>query len=730
MNEKELLAIIGQYEKSALGSSVSVGPSVGGNITPAGQNMTTLEIDRYNALNAYFGRPMGNEIDNRSQVVLPELRDTVEWVMPQLMRMFAATQKVFQFDPVKPGDEDQADLETQAVNAVFMQQNNGFFILHDFFKDALLLRNGYVKVYYEKKKESTTESYTGLTEDEVTQLLNPPENDEGEPDEIEVLEQTEIQSPLGPMFNLKIKRISEVGVVKVECTPPEEILVSPQARHKLDDCPFAEHKTQLSRSELIKMGFDANTVNAITMAHPNWLNLIALARDEVVDQLSEESPADVASELVDFREVHIRVDYDGDGIAELRKVFIGGEKILTNEECAEMNLAYCSPIRMPHRHVGISYYDLLNDLQVIKTTLFRQALDNIYQTNNQRTAVNVLNDAVNIDDMMTNRPGGLIRVKGIPGENIMQMGTIPGMMQQVLPALDYVDSLREMRTGIGKDTMGVDADALQDVTKGGQLAAMSAAAMKVELVARLLAEGVKDIALKIHSVMIRHQNKPMTLQIAGKWIDVNPSEWKQRTSVTVNVGLGSGNRQEAQGHLMLLAQMQSALKDFGLVGPSQAFETFKEGTRLLGFENPERFAMDPNSQEYQQWMAQHPPQQPPQMAVAQLKAQTDMQVEQMRSKNDQAKIQGQQALEAMKIHGDMAQAQMSEHTDRIKAQGELAHAAVSGEHDRQVDMAQMESQFAQTLIKVIGQIVASQLKQDPGVNAGQTLSADYRSFNG
>jgi hypothetical protein len=192
--------------------------------------------------------------------------------------------------------------------------------------------------------------------------------------------------------------------------------------------------------------------------------------------------------------------------------------------------------------------------------------------------------------------------------------------------------------------MGVDADALQDVTKGGQLAAMSAAAMKVELVARLLAEGVKDIALKIHSVMIRHQNKPMTLQIAGKWIDVNPSEWKQRTSVTVNVGLGSGNRQEAQGHLMLLAQMQSALKDFGLVGPSQAFETFKEGTRLLGFENPERFAMDPNSQEYQQWMAQHPPQQPPQMAVAQLKAQTDMQVEQMRSKNDQAKIQGQQAL--------------------------------------------------------------------------------------
>ena len=145
MTDSELLALIGQYERASLGSSVSVGPSVGGSVKPASQGMTTLEIDRYNALNAYFGRPLGNEVEDRSQIVLPELRDTVEWIMPTLMRMFVGSGKPVQFDPEAPGDEEQAEQETEVVNWVFMKQNPGFFILHDFFKDALLLRNGYVE---------------------------------------------------------------------------------------------------------------------------------------------------------------------------------------------------------------------------------------------------------------------------------------------------------------------------------------------------------------------------------------------------------------------------------------------------------------------------------------------------------------------------------------------------------------------------------------------------------
>lgn len=707
MTDEQLLATIGQYEKSSLGSSVSTGPSVGGSIKPAGQQMTTLEIDRYNALNAYFARPIGNEVEDRSQIVLPELRDTVEWIMPQLMRMFAAG-KPCQFDPENPDDDEQAEIETEVVNHVFMKQNPGFFILHDFFKDALLLRNGYVNTYWLKERKTAVESYTGLTENELTMLLQTE-------DDIEILEQTEkavvitadqngvpVQPPQQMVtFDIKLRRTRQVGRICVECVPPEEMRVSPQARHGLDDAPFSEHERKVPRSDLIEMGFDPAIVESITVAQPSWLDLIELARNEVTDQLSEEEPSDPASQLVTLRTVFIRVDYDGDGIAELRRVMVGGDKILDNDEVEEVSYSYCSPIRMPHRHVGISYYDLLYDLQVIKTTLFRQALDNIYISNNQRTAVNWRN--VNVQDLLVSRPGGVIRVDGPVADNIMPFQQPSNLMAQILPAMEYCDLQREMRTGIGKDTMGVDADALQDVTKGGQLAAMSAAAMKVELVARLLAEGVKEVFTKIHKLLMRHQDKPMTLKLTNRWVDVNPADWRERTQVSVNVGLGSGNREEARANVILLGQAQAQLAPFGLVGPDEAYATFKKAVHLLGEENPTQYAMDPQSDKYKQMQAQkaHQPQDP-RIAAAQMKAQSDQQIAQTRLQTEQVKAQAEQQ----------------------QAQAEVLHGAQQSAQDRDVQMAQINSQEWQTLVKVIGSIVASQLKQNAAADAGAMINQD------
>jgi hypothetical protein len=615
--------------------------------------------------------------------------------------MFAAG-KPCQFDPESPDDDEQAEIETEVVNHVFMKQNPGFFILHDFFKDALLLRNGYINTYWLKERKSSVESYTGLTEVEVSMLMQ-------SEDDIEILEQTEkvdvIQGPMGEQqqtsFDIKLRRTRNVGRICVECVPPEEMRVSPQARHGLDGSPFSEHERKVPRSDLREMGFPGGIIDSITKAQPSWLDLIELARNEVTDQLSEEEPTDPASQLVTLRTVFIRVDYDGDGIAELRRVMVGGDKILDNDEVEEVSYSYCSPVRMPHRHVGISYYDLLYDLQVIKTTLFRQALDNIYISNNQRVAVNW--KQVNVQDLLTSRPGGIIRVDGPIGDNIMPFVQPSNLMQQILPALEYCDLQREMRTGIGKDTMGVDADALQDVTKGGQLAAMSAAAMKVELVARLLAEGVKEVFTKIHKLLMRHQDKPMTLRLTNRWVDVNPGDWRERTQVSVNVGLGSGNREEARANVMLLGQAQKELAVFGLVGPKQAYETFKKMAHLLGEENPTQYAMDPDSPEYQQMMAQkaHQPQDP-HIAAAQIKAQSDQQIAQTRLQTEQVKAQSEQQ----------------------QAQAELLHGAQQARGDQQTQMAQIQSQEWQTLVKVIGQVVASQLKQNAAADAGQMINQD------
>jgi hypothetical protein len=729
MTEDELLELIAGYEKTALGASAASGPNLSGNTQPLQSSMTTLEVDRYNALNAYYARPLGNEIEDRSAVVMPELRDTVEWVMPQLMRMFAAGPPV-QFDPVGQNDEKQAEIETQVVNHVFMKQNPGFFILHDMFKDALLLRNGYTNAYYEERRTVKVESYTGLTQIEVTKLFETE-------DKMDVLEQEErkalIVDPatgmpsVAPMFDLKLRRTSKAGRICVEAIPVEEMLVAASARGSFDDdLPFAEHCTQVSRSRLIERGFDKAKVESIEKARPTWQNLIAIARNEVTDQMGDDDVKDKASQQVTVRTAFVRCDYDGDGVSELRCVVIGGDKILDNYEAEEISFSGAAPIRMPHRHTGISYYDILYDLQVIKSTLWRQGLDNLYSTNNRTLAVDV--NKVNVDDLLISRPGGIRRVNGAPGEALMEMGGDSNVMSQIMPAMDYLDLQREMRTGIGKDTMGVDADALQDVTKGGQLAAMSAAAMKVELVARLLAEGVKETFNKIHRLLIRHQDKPMTMQIAGKWVDVNPASWRERTAVTPNVGLGSGNRQEQRTNVVMLQQLQEKLAPT-VSSPFYRYShaTFVQACRLLGFENPEKYAPDPDDPQVLQMQHKAQSQQPPELQKITLDHQADLAEIDAKTKSKQAEIAANSQAQAQNDAREQQRIAAEAAADERRHQGEAmleqfrAMMAQQSEAAKQ-QMTGMKAELDATVKLIVAQISATK-GADTDTGAGDTNQA-------
>src|SRR6185437_12254149 len=355
--------------------------------------------------------------------------------------------------------------------------------------------------------------------------------------------------------------------------PPEEMRVSARARGDMENVGFSMHLTTQTRSDMITDGYDPDWVNTLAPGRPNWLEIDALARNVVVDQLSIENPSDFAMQEIEVRKVVMRVDYDGDGIAELRRILVGGDKIGENEVIEETPFVSCEPMRMPHRHTGISLYDLVMDLQILTTQLWRQGIDNLKIANNQRVAVDWRN--CNIDDLLTSRPGGVIRGNGPPSSWIEAFTQPSNLTEQVIPALEYVDKLRTERTGIGKGTMGLDADELQNVTKGGQLASMSAATLILELIARLLAEGVKGIFLKIHAELMRHQDKPLELEISGKWVQVDPSSWRRRTKVSVNVGLGSGNREELRANVQMLAGAQAALAQMGLVGPKQGYEAFK-----------------------------------------------------------------------------------------------------------------------------------------------------------
>jgi hypothetical protein len=760
MSDEQLLHLIGALEKASLGSQVAAGATISTTIYPSNQAMPTLEVDRYNALNAYFARPLGNEIENRSQVVLPELRDTVEWIVPQLMRMFVAAKTVCRFEPDNPGDEDQAELETMVVNHVFMQENNGVILLQDFFKDALLLRNGYGEVYPKEAEEVTEERYTGIDELQVMAILQDKADET-----VEVLEQREYfkdvhiplpQIPPTPLpqeagldavppaqagnlvpkiavFDLKIKRTQKVTRTCVVCLPPEEMRISSKTRGDLEDSSFTCHVTTKTRSDLRAEGYESAWVDSLRPGRgPEWLEMDALARNQVVDQLSIENPnSDPSMDEIELRRVVMRVDYDGDGIAELRRIVVGGDTIGENEMIEETPFVSCTPKRMPHRHTGISLYDELMDLQIIKTTIFRAALDNLTIANNSRIAVDWTK--CNVDDLLTSRPGGAVRGEGPPANWIMPLEQPSNLTQQVLPALAYLDELKTTRTGIGKQMMSPDPDDLQNVTKSAQLAAVSSAALKVEMVARLLAEGVKMMFRKIHSTLMRHQDKPLMFELSGKWVEVDPSSWRRRTKVTVNVGLGAGNREEMRANVIMLSQMQMHLAQVGLVGPQQAYESFKLGCEALGFQNPERFAMDPSSQAYaqhmqqmQQMQAQAPP--PPQVQAAKIKAQTTLLQEQAENQRAQGELQ-QKLMEGrlQLVHEAMQQKDQQIHEAKT-AQNDRMHEALGGQADNHLQAQANQNDVVIQLLKILAPIVAGQLKGDESANAGEVLAEDERSL--
>jgi hypothetical protein len=712
MGDDELLSLIRQYEAASLGSNVAAGATVSTTIFPSNQALTTLEIDRYNALNAYLARPLGNEIENRSQVVLPTLRDTIEWIMPQLMRMFVATKTVCRFDPEGQADEQQAEQETLAVNHVFMNQNNGVIILHDYFKDALLMRNGYVEVTTEEEKSVTEERYKQLTEDQVTELMK-----ESEDQKVTVLGQKEygVSIPGMPqplkVFDIHIRKAGTVKKVCVTCLPPEEMRVSSRAREGMEDIPFSQHITTLTRSDLVADGHDAALVATLQTGRPSWLDIDALARNVVVDQLSVENPADRAMQEIEVRKVIMKVDYDGDGIAELRRILVGGDKILENEIVEETPFVSGAPMRMPHRHTGMSMYDLVMDLQVISTNLWRQGLDNLANANNTRVAVDWRR--VNFDDLLTSRPGAPIRGDGPPQQWIQPIEMPSNLIEQVIPALQYIDQMRSNRTGIGKGTMGLDADELQNVTKGGQLASMSAATLIVELIARMLAEGVKGIFLKIHSELRRNQDKPLEFELTqGKWMKTDPSQWRRRTGITPNVGLGSGNSEERRANATLLAQAVQLLVQGGLAGPKQILEAFKVYCDALGYQNPERFAMDPNGQEFQQHQKQMQSMPNPAVQVAQIKAQTEKE-----------KQQSETQREVVRLEGELAQAREKLIADQRKHLDELSQGAHDDSRNRQVELTQQHQDLINNLIKIFGTIEASKAKAGMDIT-GQMVGAD------
>jgi hypothetical protein len=639
-----------------------------------GVNDSALSNDRAEAIDYYLGQPFGNEEEGRSQVVSYDVQDTIESALPQLLKVFVAGDKVVQFDPKGPEDQEAAEQETDYINHVVMEQNEGFKIFYVWFKDALLSKNGYVKVYAEEEEEEEEYEYKGLTDAQLQMLASDEETEvlehEGYPDpsvNMDALYQQAMMNGVDPatimqpmLHDVKLKVTEKETEIHIENVAPENIMVSVEVNGpNLQDAKFVQHREVMQLADI-----------AETFDKP--LDYIKSIMSDLRDTFEEESNArDIYDEEYDraiesqealVKDTYIKLD------GERYRVVVLGNTVLYKEKCEYVPFACITPMIMPHRHIGRSYADLTMDIQLIKSTLIRGQLDNMYLANNGRYAIS---DRVNLDDMLTSRPGGIVRVEGDPGSGIMPLSH-PPLPASSFGMVEYMDSMKEKRTGITAYNQGLDSNSLNK-TATGVAQIMNASQQRIELVARTFAEtGVKELFKLVHYLVRTTLTKPDIIRLRNKWVEVDPREWKARKDLSISVGLGAGNKDQQLVHLTSILQMQKEAIAVGLTSPEKIYNALAKLTQNAGFKNPEEFWINPANtpeQEGEQKPSEAEIMVQGQLQIEQQKAQAQMMQEQERSKNDII-------IEREKI---IAQAELEKFKAQLKAETDLAIAQIKAQ---------------------------------------------------
>lgn len=679
--------------------------------------------------NEYFflGLPKGElappAIEGRSQVVDTSVRDTVEWMLTSLVKMFVGGDKAVEFAPRGPEDEKSAEQATDYVNYVFYAQNPGYQLLYTAIKDALIQKNGVLKVWWDKRQEDVREDYRCLDQIQLAMLL--------QQQDIEVVDQKAYPDPNfqpgmpGPdglpmteaplVYDVGVKRVVSKGRVRIENVPPEEFLISRKAK-SIEDAPFVAHRVERTISDLRAMGYEDVENISTDDAAAGTMNGERIERRSFDDELpylpnANDTNYDPSQRIVWLTECYVKADRNGDGIAEWLKVVRAGTKLLDVEECDGPPFVSMTPIPLPHRFFGMAVADLLIQSQMTKTSLLRAALDNFYIGVNGRYFA--VEGQVNLDDLLVSRPGGVVRVKqpGAVGRLDAGMGDIGSAMGM----LEYVETQKENASGWTRYSQGTSADALNKTATGTSIITSRSDA-RVELMARNLAEtGIKPLFLRILKLVSQYQDKPSVMRLTNEWIEVDPRQWKTQFDLVVNVGLGSGNKEAEVQRFMALHQMQMQLAQAGIAQPPQLRYGAVKIAEAMGRKDADSWFLDP---------AKQPPQPPPPPPPEVMKLQADMQAKQAQIQADaqasQMKLQADAQLEAQRLSAEQQRAAeemaLEKYKAELKAQTDLQielmkHQAAAAAVERESMAQQATEDAAQAVVMQAIQELAARQEQ-------------------
>lgn len=549
---------------------------------------TLITPARVQAAEYYRGAPFGDEEQGRSQVVLTEVRDTIQSILPSLMRIFTSGQRIVEYMPRTAEDVPMSDQASDAVNFVFNEMNPGFQILYSAFKDALLKKLGVVTWWAESEDRVIERHFSGITREELLLMMQQNPNAE-----LVYADPEPTEGVFPPTFSICVRLVDKERKYRVRALPPECFICDRRARDTDKFFDLVGYRDLVTVSELIEMGYDEEEV--LEHGSPGEDNLWIAQMEDFERNRGTYFPTDnddPTLRRVKYMRIFMRVDKDGDGIAELRCIECIGRDcyVLKDEIVDHVPFAVFCPDPEPHAIFGHSIADVTMDLQRIKSHVMRATLDSLAQSIFPRTAV--VEGQANMDDVLNKEVGAVIRLRQI---GAVQDLSTPFVGQAAMPIISYLDEIKAQRTGVTPASQGLDADLLQSTTKAAVTAQISAAQEHVELIARIFAEnGMKQLFGGLLKLICRHQDKPLLIRLRGQWVPVDPTTWNPNMDVSTSVALGRGDDAQQMAFLTQVAQKQElVLQTLGLDNPlvklSQYQNTLSQIVRKAGYKNPEAF---------------------------------------------------------------------------------------------------------------------------------------------
>lgn len=581
--------------------------------------------DRQTALDYYEGKMVDLPAEpGRSSVVSRDVADVVETMLPGLVRVFNGTDRVVVYAPARPGDEAFAEQATDYVNHVFTNECEGYLVSVTAIVDALQVRNGIIKVFWDDTPEKKTEHLTGLSDEQLVLLDEDPD--------VEIVgyraRQEFVQDPASgamqpiDLHDVRLARTVSTGRLAIENVPPEDFGVSRGAK-AIDTAPLVWHQTRKTRSDLVKEGYSKGKVWDLPLSGGRSPSEEMIDRDQDGGLGREGSGANAEIDIV---EVYVFADRDGDGIAESRKVVLAGgtgaRRILSDEEWSDDRpFVDLTPQIVPHRWMGRSVADNTMDLQRVKTALWRAALDNTYAQNRPQREVQA-DQIINPDEVLNPTFGGVVRVKKL---GVMREVTTPFVAENTLRAIQAVDGIIQRRTGVSGATASLDSTALEPQTATAEQLEHDASYARVELVARTMAElGLKRLFRKVLRLVVANQDRPRTIRLRDEWVEFDPRAWNAEMDATVNIGLGTGSRERDLAMLSGIAARQEKIietlgPDNPVVTPSMYVGTLHKMVEASGLRNPEAYFARVSDEEFRKWQVARPAQPDPKSAAEQAK---------------------------------------------------------------------------------------------------------------